>query len=434
VWVREKQGKALRLEPRNSSAQETARALEERKRRFIAGIEKLVQGLSLDEAGLLRLNESDPASASLLAHAGARQAIQFTTLLDRRRWTQLASKGRLSLYADEIGPEGFNLVRQFAGHLNNIASPPGAADPSQPPLIDPKRIGHGPLVFEIRPDQSGQPYGFLAIGMRGDSGFASITLSGDQQPATRWNDTGKPKDDTAAKRSLQFARPPADWGEALRAAAEALDINVLSEDYTRPSARPTFQLLGQLSGTTPELLDRLCGVFGYQWRLKDGVHQFRSAAWYVDRQQEPPGTLVKAAATARKEGRRLTLAWLAAAAALHPDRQPRLWRHAPEAAAVVEKSRGVLRFYDALTPAQRAVLETDGGLPAQRLERRQREELLSFLMSTGLSRQTAAVSAVMVKLVQTPEVARFTFFTSARSVEATVELPQPGRVRTPGAP
>jgi hypothetical protein len=183
----------------------------------------------------------------------------------------------------------------------------------------------------------------------------------------------------------------------------------------------------RLSGTLPQLLDRVCQSYGYQWRLKDGIYQFRSSTWFVDREQEPPGTLVKAVRVAREQGKPLSLEWLAQAAGAAGSRPTNLlWVHAPAVMPVMMQLQPLLQFYGALTPQQRAVLESERGLAGDALSDGQRELLL--LSWQRLSRGEVAMPSAQlhVQLVRGTASATFAIRWGDFTRDAVISLPFAG--------
>jgi hypothetical protein len=134
---------------------------------------------------------------------------------------------------------------------------------------------------------------------------------------------------------------------------------------------------------------------------------------------------VKAVGTARKEKRLLELPWLAAAAGVEPARQVKLGFHAPSAMQVVARSEGLLRFYGALTPAQRTDAATEAGLPATKLSSEQRQRLEAVVRRLAPAWPPDMAARSTVRLQETKAAARWVFTSDAGTVETTVTFPSP---------
>jgi hypothetical protein len=156
----------------------------------------------------------------------------------------------------------------------------------------------------------------------------------------------------------------------------------------------------------------------------------------VDRDREPPGTLVKAALAAREKKQPLSLEWLASAARLPHTRLGKLWVHAPAAQRIVPQFQSLLRFYGSLSPSQRAALAAGEELPAERLEPPQRETMRAAV--TGIAREwkDGAVARSRIRLTQSPQQARFVFTADGKPVEVAIPLPSaaPSRPGPLGGP
>jgi hypothetical protein len=219
----------------------------------------------------------------------------------------------------------------------------------------------------------------------------------------------------------------------LEQVSRQLRISVVSEEFTRSfPAAAALRQRGEISGSTEEILDRLCEIFGYQWRLVDGVYQVRGQDWDVDRAQEPPGTLVKAVRVARQERRALSLDWLAAAALVAPARQPRLWLHAPSAQFAIARAGAAIRFYALLPPEQRAALQQEPGLPYASLAP-QAQQALAAAARASLRQpppdwSPAALAPARVRLVQGPAAARLILDNTEPRIEIEIPLPAAGAV------
>jgi hypothetical protein len=385
IWVRRERGALLHLEPDPAALRERDGILTARKARFFDGLRSLVRDLALDEEGRKRLEKTEPAAAGYLNNPASRAAIQFTGLLTRPQWQELETSGRLTLTPEQLGPQGQTTLREYARLINEqqAEARKGITDdplPADPPL-DVEQVSQRPLQFWVDGPPIGParvPYSYLHVmvgdwptGQPGARSF-SMVLTGSQtsnQPSVRWAGEGRAAAATTGSQvTLSFRKPPSSWSEVLRAIHEGLKLQIVSDEFTRQFS-PSLQLGpgAQMTGSLPQILDRICEPYRYQWRLKDGVYQFRSADWYVEREREPPGTLVKAARIAREQQKPLSLEWLAEAArAAGPVPSRLLWVHAPAATPVMMQHQPLLQFYGSLSAAQRAALETDRGWPAMR--------------------------------------------------------------------
>jgi hypothetical protein len=447
VWTRREKGEALYLEPDPAATRERDELLAARKARFFAGLKSLIRQLSLDEAGVKRLQETDPISVSYLTRTASRTAIQLTSLLNEQQWHELETTGRVSLTPDQLGPQGGALIREYTRQMNEAREEARKEihdDPLPPdPSLDPEQTSRHPLQFWVDGPTFGPvkaPFSNLHV-MIGEwpppqfgAGAASMVITGSQesnQPPARWlphsKETPKPAP-AEASASLSFKQAPSGWSEVLRAFHDGLHLQIVSEEFTRQFPGHLQLEPGmRLSGTLPQLLDRVCQSYGYQWRLKDGIYQFRSSTWFVDREQEPPGTLVKAVRVAREQGKPLSLEWLAQAAGAAGSRPTNLlWVHAPAVMPVMMQLQPLLQFYGALTPQQRAVLESERGLAGDALSDGQRELLL--LSWQRLSRGEVAMPSAQlhVQLVRGTASATFAIRWGDFTRDAVISLPFAG--------
>jgi beta-lactamase regulating signal transducer with metallopeptidase domain len=450
IWVRRSRGEQLSLEPDPGALREQEAWLRQRKQRFFAGLHSLTRQLSLDKEGIERLRKTDPAAAGYLSRPGSRTAIQLTSFLGDTEWQELEAKGRLVVPPSQWTPQCRALVREYAQLLVEVARErqqhPLLDENPPDPLSDPEEMARNPLGFVVMgADAPGtEAYSYLGVQLsQQDSGHAYV-ITGSQAantPGPRWSDGAaraavSSTPPAGASLSVTFKPAPADWGAALRQTAEALRLQAVSEEFTR-RFQPSLPLdpKGQLSGTLPEILDRLCQTYGYQWRLKDGIYQFRSAHYYTDCQQEPPGTLVKAVRVAREQRQPLDLDWLArAAAATRGQPGSLLWTHAPAAMPVIFQSGSVLRFYSALPPEKRAALATVDGLLASALSVEQQELLMESTRQRSRSAPPGNAAALRVHLTREPRAARFTVTGGEKPVEIPVAYPSAGSEQgRPGA-
>jgi hypothetical protein len=441
MWVRQKKSEALRLEPDPAALRERDLWLAQRKQRFFDGLRALTQNLSLDKEGIERLRQTDSTAAYYLTRPGNRAAIQLTALLGPRDWQELEATGRLTVTPEQLGPQGKAVLREYAQFfvdqqrefLKN--APPDGNPPD--PLPDPEEMSRNPLRFlvdgEGPPD--GEPYSTLGVSLRQQNSSMAMVITGSaatNAPGPRWTELG-----TAAPRpvpdgplvSLSFKTPPATWSAALRRAAEALHLQVVSEEFTRlfpPSLDLDAQ--GRLAGSLPEVLDRLCKPFGYQWRLKDGVYEFRSGTWYSDRLEEPPGTLIKAAQIAGAAKRPLDLDWLARAVGVSgPNASQRLWSYAPAAQMVAMQFRAPLQLYAALSTEQRAALAGEAGLDTTALPGRQRDLVSTMVRYQQPSWPVETTVVTRLRLTRTDTAARFEMTAGARKGEVEIRYPPASR-------
>lgn len=439
LWVRKQEGKRLLMQLDPAAARERDRLLAQRRAQFEPRIREMIRDLSLDADGLERLRTQDPDTWTQLTAPPVRPSLQVASLLGNEQWQQLMGNGSFSISGDQLGPQGGSWVRDLAEQINRSGSPD--APPGTYDTVDPEEAARGGVTFNVGADVYGEPFGTLGIVLKGKYGpcagylSASRPLSG---PSTRWpGGSGSQANASSSKEplTLTFKEPPRDWGAALRAASEQLHIQAVSEEFTRLQPPLLFGPSAQkITGTLPEILDRLCQVFHYQWRQKDGVYQFRSMAWYWDRELEPPGTLVKAVYTAREAKQPLALEWLERAAALAPPAQERLLRHAPQAARTVRASQAVLIFYAGLTAAQRTALTSPQGLTPEQLAPAQRDSLAAAVAAVARDWPPDAAASARATLAEERGTARFTFAAGGPSVVADILLPSAEpftRVRPP---
>lgn len=433
VWMKTEGGPTLRLEPDAAVTREIAAILNARKQRFFAGLRSLQRNLALDAAGLERLRKSDPDAALYLSEPGSRAAVQLLGLLGKDRWAALEQSQRLALPVEQLGPEAQVVIRQYVAVMNDARRrieeqlPPG--EKLGVPPLDADTAVRGSLEFRVMPGLDGAPYGYLGIGLGDGATGQAAMVSGSRaqdKPGPRWLDRrGSPGDKLPDPQAqLRLSRVPRSWEEALRLVGTEGNLSLVSEEITRRFPIPPI-LTTPPAGSQAEVLDTLCQVFGYQWRYEDGIYRFRHAAWYVERATEPPGTLVKAVETARKEKRNLELPWLAAAARVEPARQGKLWRHAPAAAPVTARSQGLLRFFDMLPAAARLDLTTEKGLAAQTLSPEQRQALLAVLRTLAPAWPAETAARATLRLHETKDAARWVFTSEVGTVESTVTFPSP---------
>lgn len=444
VWTRRERGAALHLEPDPAAVWERDVVIAARKTRFFQGLRSLIRDLSLDEEGRKRLEKTEPTSAGYLNNPASRVAIQLAALLTRPQWQELEASGRVTLTTEQLGPQGQSMLREYAQLVNEWQAETRRNIPDDPvppdPPLDVEQVSQRPLQFWVDGPRMGPqsaPYSHLHV-MIGDwppshlgARSASMVVTGSQSmnmPQVRWAGEGRAATETTAADSqvaLSFKKPPSSWGEVLRAFHEGLKLQIVSEEITRQF--PGFLQLGprgQLTGSLPQILDRVCEAYGYQWRLKDGVYQFRSAAWYVAREQEPPGTLVKAAQIAREQGKPLSLDWLAAAArTAGPGPSNLLWVHAPAAMPVMMQHQPLLQFYGSLSSQQRAALESERGLPGEALSDGQRALLLQSVQRLARGEPVRPGPQPQVRLARGAASAAFTIQLGERTMDATIRLP-----------
>jgi hypothetical protein len=433
VWMKTEGSPTLRLEPDAAVTREIAAIQSARKQRFFAGLQSLPRQLSLDAAGLERLRKSDPGTALSLSEPGNRAAVQLLGLLGKAHWTALEQAGQLELQVEQLGPEGAVGIRRYVALMNEARRqvdeqlPPG--EKLDVPLLDADVAARGSLEFRVMPSSSGAPFGDLGIGLGDGTTAQFMRVSGSRsqdQPGPRWLDRrgvpGEKLPNTQAQ--IRLSRIPGSWEEALRLASTEGGLNLVSEEITRQFPLPP-NLGSPPAGSAAEVLDALCLAFGYQWRYEGGIYRFRSAAWYLERATEPPGTLVKAVETARKEKRNLELPWLAAAARVEPARLEKLWLHAPAAMPVVVRSQGLLRFFGALPAEQRLALTEAGGLPAQKLSPEQRHALVAILRTVAPAWPAETAARATLRLEETKDAARWVFTSEAGMVESRVIYPSP---------
>jgi hypothetical protein len=436
-WTRRRDD-SLRLEADPAAARAAERELARRKQRFFDGLHQLVRNLALDAAGLERLQKTDPSSAAALTMPTHRSAVQLAGLLQDSQWQQLAAGGRLAFSTEQLGPQGPALMRAYVEQMNQ-----GNQAVGQPPL-DVEKFSRGTLLFEVNPDSNGDPYGYLGVGLRierpdaGGNMSQSAMITGSRPtegPAPRWRDyrgsSGDPVPPGPAV-TLNFDPPPADWGAALKRAAEQLKIPVVSEDLTASISLAALSLFSpEYSGKVPEILDQICQQYGYEWRLEDGIYRFRSVAWFALREAEPPGTLVKALAQARAAKQLVGLDWLARAAALPPTQQRTLCGHLYRLRGILFRAGPVLRFYGALTPEQRVGLATPAGIQFGDLPAAPRSLLLAAVQAQARDWPPEAAAQARVTLAQEKGTARFTFTSGERTAATTIALPA-AAARVPG--
>lgn len=442
VWMKTTGSPTLRLEPDADVTREIAVILKARKQRFFAGLQSLHRKLALDAAGLERLRKSDPAAAQYLSEPGNRAAIQLLGLLGKERWLALEQSQRLALPVEQLGPEAPGVIRSYVALLNENFHkvqqqlPPG--EKFDVPPLNAEAAARGSLEFRVRPGLNGAPFGHLEIGLGDGTTSQAMVVTGSRaqdEPNPRWIDRRGSRGEkiSASMAQLRLSQAPRSWEEALRLMSAEGGLNLVSEEITRrPSIPPTLER--PPAGSQAEVLDQLCLWFGYQWRYEGGIYRFRSAVWYVERATEPPGTLVKAVETARKEKRNLDLPWLAAAASVEPTRLEKLWLHAPSAMPVVMQSQGLLRFFGRLSAVQRMALAGEEGLPAQKLSPEQRQALVAALRTLAPTWPAEAAARATMRLQETPAAARWVFTSDAGKVESTVMLPSPAPSPFGGSP
>lgn len=442
VWMKTEGSPTLRLEPDANVTREMAAILKARKQRFFAGLHSLHRNLALDAVGLERLRKSDPAAAQYLSEPGNRAAIQLLGLLGKERWAALEQSNRLALPVAQLGPEAPGVIRSYVALMNeNFRKvqqqlPPG--ERFDVPPLNAEAAARGSLVFRVRPGLNGAPFGHLEIGLGDGTTSQAMVVSGSRaqdEPNPHWIDRrGSPGEKISdAKAPLRLSQAPHSWEEALRLVSTEGGLNLVSEEITRrPSIPPTLE--SAPAGSQSEVLDKLCLWFGYQWRCEGGIYRFRSAAWYVERATEPPGTLVKAVEAARKEKRNLDLPWLAAAASVEPARLEKLWLHAPSAMPVVLRSQGLLRFFGMLPAAQRMALTSVDGLSAQKLSPEQRQALVAVLRTLAPAWPAETAARATIRLQETPVAARWVFTSDVGMAESTVMLPSPAPSPLGGGP
>jgi hypothetical protein len=365
---------------------------------------------------------------------GNRAAVQLAAALSPKQWEELEATGHLTLTIEQLGPRGPELVREYASHLTELHQilvgqiPPGVLPPPPP---DPELAKKGPLVFAVRPHANGVPYGFLGVGVGTGPGSSAVTITGSHSftgTGPRWIDSSGSWGDPVPPQpnvTIRFQEPPTDWGELLRRIAAEWRLPVVCEAYTPPWP-PAISLQGPISGSLTEVLDQLCSAFGYEWRFRGGVYEFRGMTWYVSREQEPPATLVKAVKLARAQKQPLAVDWLAAASTSVGgsfQKLERLCVHAPGARPALMGFRDLLQFYASLTPSKRQALTQEEGLEADALSLQQREALAVALERRARDWPPEAAAQVRVRLFHVDGQARFTFAAGERSVEASIALP-----------
>ncbi len=436
-WADRDAGKRLRLEPSPAARREQERILRDRQQRLVADLRQLASYLALDKASGERLATSDPVAWSRLSRPESRGAIRLASLLRQPQWDRLFATGQLRVSARELGPSGPAALRDFgsalqAAHLEIDRTLPEGVP--RPAFVDPKEAAENPLDFRVAAGPSGQPWGAIAVNLAAKSGdhtAAGALVSGsraESPPGTRWIDrAGSPGDlvPPGQQVTVRFQRAPSSWAEALRAVAEQASCPVVSEDCTRRMPPPVILLQDGLTGPLPEVLDGVCRVFGYQWRFKSPVFEFRSATWYVDRDREPPASLLKALSRAREEKRNLGLGWLADASALTPERLGTLAQHASQGVHVVSRSRAILQLYATLSPAQRESLTKGDSLAAASLSPAQRAAFVAALTPLAPGWPAVVVGRASVRLTQDARRATFVFASGEASVECPVMLPPP---------
>jgi len=440
VWMKTEGSPTLRLEPDANVVRESAAIPSTRKQRFFAGLQSLHRHLALDAAGLERLRKSDPGTALSLSEPGNRAAVQLMRLLGKEHWSALEQDGQLALRVEQLGPEGPAGIRRYVALMNEARR---RIDEQLPPdqklgvpPLDAEVAARGSLEFRVMPSSSGAPFGDLGIGLGDGATSQFMRVSGSRaqdEPSPRWIDhRGSPGDKMPdPKAQFRLSRVPRTWDEALRLVNTERGLNLVSEEITR---RYPPNLMRLPAGSAAEVLDELCRWFGYQWRYEGGIYRFRSAAWYVERATEPPGTLVKAVETARQEKRNLDLPWLAAAAGVEPARMEKLWFHAPSAAPVVVRSQGLLRFFGRLPAAQRRALAEEGGLPAQRLSPEHRQLLVAALRTIAPAWPAEMAARATLRLEETQSAARWVVTSEAGMVESKVMFPSPAASPFGGSP
>jgi hypothetical protein len=419
IWKERGSGdRILQADPH--AAAEAERMLAKRRQEFFDRLRALIRNAGQDPG------PSAPGSELQGAIGGAnRAAAQLAGLLGDQQWQQLADTGQLSLLREQLGDRGVALMGNYIQQLNEFQLQTGS------PPLDPEEAAQGPFRFQIMPDANGEPYGGLQIMVQTRMAGGGMLIGGSRPangPPTRWTDGRPTRNDGNSREptmTVNFDQPPANWGVALRAVAQDLKLSIVSEDYTH---RPGFasMLRGQVTGTVPEILDRLCRTFGYQWRVRNGIYEFRSAAWYVDRKLEPPGTLVKIAVVAREEKQPLGLEWMARTAALTADQQMRLRTYAFAGVDTAQRFRPVLLFFNVLSSGERAALERETGLKPDRLQPRQREALVAALQPLAPDWQLRDAAQARASLKQDLNTARFSFTLNGRTVEAAIPLPTAG--------
>jgi hypothetical protein len=442
LWVLRNQGATLRLEPDSAALREPNARLAERKRRFFDGLRNLVGDLSLDPAGLERLRKADPTAADYLTRPGNRFAIQLFSLLGEQHRRELSTTGRLTVTADQLGSQGRSILREFSQILidQHREQQKQISDYTEPPY-DAEEMIHGGLHFTVEEDPNNEkPYSYLGVGLGGKGYGTTQVFTGSattNAPTPRWTAISPSASDTASfgpRVTVQFKQPPSNWATTLRQVAEAFRLSVVSEEYTRFDM-PLLPLdeKGQLSGWLSDILDLLCQTSGYEWRVKAGIFQFRSVKWQQDRQEEPPGTLIKAAQLAGAAKRPLDLDWLARAVAVgqSPSSQ-RLWSYAPAAQRVVMQFRAPLQLYAALSAAQRAALSAAAGLDAEALKGTQRDLVSTMVRYQQPSWPVETTVVTRLRLTRSDTAARFEMTAGERKGEVEIRYP-PASVPSSGS-
>lgn len=439
LWVRTHAGAALDLEPDPAAIRERDAILARRRKQFFTGLRTLTRQLALDQAGLERLSKTGSSAAGYLMRPASRGAVQLMALLGEPQWQELETTGRVAVSPDQLGAAGPSLMREYTRYVNEAQKEMQKTLPPEfpaPEPLDPDQTSRGSLEFRVVPQANGEPYGFLSVGLGSQTSGAGMTISGSHAvnaPETRWIDSTGSAGERVPKGSrvmIRFPQQPRSWGEVLRRVAEGLHLQVMSEEYTRLML-PRIPLAGEVSGSVPEVLDRLSDAFGYQWRMQGGVYQFRSITWYLDRDQEPPGTLVKAAIVARQQKQPLTLEWLAAAATVARKQQPKLWVHAPAAQPVVLRFQPLLLLYGSLSAKQRAALQAESGLSGEALSAQQQEEFFTALQQLAPEWSPTEARQARVRLTRQATSVRFDFTSDEKSVQSVI--PRPSAVASGGS-
>ena len=432
IWVKADQGAALRLEPDAAVAREAVGIVQARKRRFFAGLRSLVRNLSLDEKGLERLRATDPAAAAYLQEPANRAAVQLSGLLPERVWRALEEGGQVTLSREQLGTEGEAAVRRYVGLMNEARSKvPMALPPGAPPTpsLDVERALEAGLTLRVMPGLQAAPFGYLTVGLGDGAVSQFMTISGSRaqdEPSPRWVDAQNSAGDRlpAPEPEIELRSVPKTWAEAVRLLGSEGGLSVVSEEIT-PSFMGNTSFPRPLKGPVPEILDEVCRNFNYQWRYRGGVYEFRQSQWYVERAVEPPATLVKRARLAQREKRPLDLDWLAAAAAVEPNRAPKLWTYAPSAAPAAIRFQTLLQFYGALDPEQRRQLSSDAGLVANRLSLARQREFATVLRQHA-SRLAGDAGSTSLQLALEKDAARWTFTAGSARAQVVVPLASAG--------
>jgi hypothetical protein len=435
MWLRRDNGQTLLFEASPAAQREREAILAQRKKRLFDGLHLLTRRLALDRAALEELRKTD-RTVGYLTRPESRAAVQLTALLGEKHWQELDKSGRLVLSADQMGPNGSSLIREYLTRLNaaqqewNKLLPP---DPPPPTPLDPGQASQMSLQFLLDPDpNTGEPFSHLSVGLAGEASATFIPITGSSASSarnTRWTTgttTTSVTPDRMSPVTVRIENATGDWGRILNQLANQLRLQIVSEEYTRRQIFPPSPDKDKaLSGPLPAVWDQLCSAYGYQWRLKDGVYQFRSATWYADRELEPPGTLIKAVATAREQKQPLPLEWLATAASVAPSRTQRLWVHVPSAQMPVMGFRPLLLFCASLSTEHWTTLETTTGLSVGTLSPQQRALFAAALPQVSRQLPADAAEHAYVRLVRAKASARFTITSGEKSVETVLPLPSP---------